>query len=57
MRDGWGTLISTYRLDYEPDNIFFNEFIELLETVATNDKLIIAGDINIHCDNINDSYS
>ena len=47
MRDGWGTLISIYRLDYEP--------VELLETVAaTNDKFIIAGDINIHCDNIND---
>ena len=55
MRDGWKTLISIYRLDYEPANIFFNEFTELLETVAaTNDKFIVAGDINIHCDNVND---
>ena len=35
-RDGWKTLISIYRLDYEPANIFFNEFTELLETVASN---------------------
>ena len=55
MKDGWRTLISIYRLDYEPVKVFFNEFTELLETVATsNDKFIIAGDINIHCDVVND---
>ena len=51
----WLTLISIYRLLYEPISVFFSEFTELLETIsATNEKFIISGDINIHCDEIND---
>ena len=53
----WLTLISIYRLLFEPIAIFFNEFTELLEILAaTNEKFIIAGDINIHCDESNDPH-
>ena len=53
VKDGWRTLISVYRLDYEPVDVFFNEFTELLETLtASNEKFILAGDINLHCDNL-----
>ena len=38
--------------------VFFEEFSELLETlVATKDKFLIAGDINIHCDVTNDRHT
>ena len=54
----WITLISIYRLDYEPIALFFTEFTELLELYAvTNVKFIIAGDINIHCDDVNDRHA
>lgn len=53
VKDGWRTLISVYRLDYEPVDVFFNEFTELLETLtASNEKFILAGDINLHCDEL-----
>ena len=49
------SMVSIYRLDYEPIDLFFEEFAELLETlVASKDKFLIAGDINIHCDNKTD---
>ena len=48
---GWLTLVSIYRLDYVSITCFFEEFTELLETLCVqNSKYIIAGDINIHCD-------
>ena len=54
----WITLISIYRLDYESIDLFFTEFMELLELFAVcNGKCIIAGDINIHCDNADDSLT
>lgn len=49
----WTTLISIYRLDYEPIDVFFTEFRQLLE-LSIHEKCIIAGDINIHCDNEDD---
>lgn len=49
----WTTLISIYRLDYEPIDVFFTEFRQLLE-LSIHEKCIIAGDINIHCDNKDD---
>ena len=52
----WLSLISIYRLSYEQDDLFFDEFRELLEIiVASNEKFIIAGDINIHMDNVDHS--
>ena len=50
----WITCISIYRLDYEDKELFFKEFTELLELFTITEKCIIAGDINIHCDNIDD---
>ena len=44
------TLVCIYRLSYEPIEIFFDEFRELLESLATFRRYIIAGDINIQYD-------
>lgn len=53
VQKGWLTLVSIYRLNYESIAMFFNEFTEMLETLAASkEKFIIAGDINIHCDNV-----
>ena len=53
---GWITMISVYRLDYVPSTTFFREFSELLEHLSVQkDRFIIAGDINVHCDDINDT--
>ena len=55
LDQSWLIVISIYRLDYEPIALFFDEFTELLEIfAAVDDKLVIAGDINIHCDKIED---
>ena len=53
----WITYISIYRLDYEAIDLFFIEFKELLEFFTVSEKCIIAGDINIHCDSVNDRHS
>ena len=52
----WITFISIYRLDYEPIDLFFTEFRLLLELTIT-EKCIIAGDINIHCDKVDDNHT
>ena len=58
IQKGWLTLISMYRLDYEPMALFFEEFTEMLEIIAAaNDKFIIAGNINIHCDGVSDCHT
>ena len=58
MDSKWITLISICRLDYESIDLFFMEFTELLELFAVcNGKCIIAGDINIHCDNADDNLT
>ena len=55
---GWLTLVSVYRLDYEPISLFFEEFSSLLESLAASyGRYIIAGDINIHCDDLNDNHT
>ena len=52
---GWLTLVSIYLLDYVSITCFFEEFTEMLETLCVqNSKYIIAGDINIHCDDPHD---
>ena len=59
VEDGkWSTYISIYRLDYEPIELFFTEFTELLELfLVANGECIIAGDINIHCDVSDDPHT
>ena len=58
IKKGWLTMISIYRLDYEPMDLFFEEFRELLEILAAaNEKFVIAGDINIHCEKIEDRHA
>ena len=52
----WVTYISIYRLDYEPIDLFFTEFTQLLEWTIS-EKCIIAGDINIHCDREEDRHT
>ena len=49
--------VCIYRLDYEKTNIFFPEFMELLEILSATSKFVIAGDINIHCDKPTDSIT
>ena len=56
MRNTWVTYVSIYRLDYESIDLFFTEFRQLLE-LSSDEKCIIAGDINIHCDNEDDRYT
>ena len=52
---GWLTLVSIYRLDYVSITCFFEEFTEMLETLSVmNGRYIIAGDMNIHCDDPQD---
>ena len=54
----WVSMVSIYRLDYEPIDMFFQEFTELFETLtASKDKFLIAGDINIHCENLTDGHT
>ena len=53
----WMTLISLYRLDYESIDVFFDELTELLEMHMVSEKCILAGDINIHCDVIDECYT
>ena len=58
VQKGWLSMISIYRLEYEPITLFFEEFTEMLEILAAaNEKFIIAGDINIHCDAIIDRHT
>ena len=52
----WITFVSIYRLDYEPIDKFFTEFTQLLQ-MTISEKCIIAGDINIHCDNADDRHT
>jgi hypothetical protein len=52
----WVTFVSIYRLDYEPIDVFFTEFTQLLE-LTISEKCIIAGDINIHCDKKDDRHT
>ena len=52
----WVTLVSIYRLDYEPIDLFFTEFTQLLERTIT-EKCVIAGDINIHCEKEEDQHA
>ena len=52
----WVTYVSFYRLDYEPIDVFFKEFRQLLE-LTISEKCIIAGDINIHCDKKDDCHT
>ena len=43
------TIMCVYRLLYVPISTFYTEFAELMEIFSvSSDKLIIAGDINIH---------
>ena len=54
----WLKFISIYRLHNEPMETFFEEITQLLETLmADKDKFIIAGDLNIHCDNLTDGHT
>ena len=51
-------LISFYRLQHVPIQIFFQDFTELLEALNTiNCLLIIAGDVNIHLDDHSNQHS
>ena len=56
LNNKWVTFISIYRLDYEAIDVFFTEFTELLE-FTVSEKCIIAGDINIHCDVVDDGHT
>ena len=59
LQDGkWVTFVAIYRLDYEPIDLFFDEFMEVLELyMVSNEKCIIGGDINIHCDVADDRHT
>ena len=51
----WITFIAIYRLDYEGMDSFLTDFTELLEMyTASDEKFVIGGDINIHCDVVDD---
>ena len=51
-----GLIVVVYRPgSAPPDSVFFGEFGDLLETVATfNSQLIITGDLNVHLENSSD---
>lgn len=52
------TLISIYRLLFIPTNVFLEELIMLLETFsASSETFILAGDVNIHLDDEDDTYT
>ena len=55
--DKWITYVSIYRLIYEDMDLFFKEITELLELFAVSENCIIAGDINIHCDSIDNLHT
>ena len=50
------TLVCIYRILFEPMSTFHDEFTEFLsELVVTTGSFIIAGDVNIHCEDKTDS--
>ena len=52
------TLITIYCLLFIPTSTFLEELSSLLEIFTANDEtFIIAGDVNIHLDDVNDTYS
>ena len=52
----WITFITIYRLSYEGMESFLDEFTELLELyTVSNEKFVIGGDVNVHCDVVDDS--
>ena len=52
------TLVTIYRLLFQPTALFLEELTMLLETlIASDETFILAGDVNIHLDDKNDFYT